>query len=180
MNISDITSYFLFITVIISYYRNRITLYYLFIISGSRTAPEAPEPDSHDRYSQIDPLFDEIPGRIRGSGEPHDHDEDIGSHDGKDEPDAHPEPDPLGEEEGRPQEPDQADEPEKKPCSQGARGNHPTEKDGNSMLFNLLDFRESPALGAGSLRVSRDEISGDEILDRHGSSPGIAYLRDIL
>ena len=65
-----------------------------------------------NRYPQIDPMSEEfrifsreIPRkepRIICLAESHEKDEDIGPHNGKDEPDAHPEPDPLGKEEGRP------------------------------------------------------------------------------
>ena len=53
--------------------------------------------------------------------EPHEEDEEVAPHDGQDEPDAHPEPDPLVEKEGRPQEADQADEPEEDPRPQGSQ-----------------------------------------------------------
>ena len=60
----------------------------------------------------------------------HEHDEEVAPHDGDDKPGAHPEPDPLGEEEGRPQEPDKADEPEEEPGSQGPDGYHLYRNDG--------------------------------------------------
>lgn len=65
-----------------------------------------------NRYPQIDLMSEELrvfseeilrkEPRVISLTESHEQDEDIGPHDGKDEPDAHPEPDPLGEEEGRP------------------------------------------------------------------------------
>ena len=64
-----------------------------------------------------------IPG-CPPSAEPHDHDEDVTSRDGEEKPDAHPEPASPGKEKGRPQEPGQADEPEKNPASRGSDGNH--------------------------------------------------------
>ena len=70
---------------------------------------------------------DEWEGTVLFLTEGHDKDKDIRPHNGEDEPDAHPEPDPLGEEKGRPQEPDEADEPEKEPCPQGSHGKYPGE-----------------------------------------------------
>ena len=110
------------------------------------------DPDSQnrvhrDRYFQIVPLFEEPGARSReirgkersftGLPEPQEQDEDIGAHDGEDEPDAHPEPHPLREEEGRPQEPDQADEPEEEQGPQGTYGNHSSEEDLIPGILNM-------------------------------------------
>ena len=54
--------------------------------------------------------------------EPEQEDEEVAPHDGEDEPDAHPEPDPLGKEEGGPEESHQADEPEEEQGPQGSHG----------------------------------------------------------
>ena len=63
-------------------------------------------------------------GRV-ASAEPEEEDEEVAPHDGKDEPDAHPEPDPLGEEEGCPEQADEADEPEEEQGSQGTQEINP-------------------------------------------------------
>ena len=67
------------------------------------------------------------PTRIAGMflTEPEQEDEEVAPHDGEDEPDAHPEPDPLGEEEGCPEQADEADEPEEEQGSQGTQEINP-------------------------------------------------------